>query len=107
MTYERSDVVEAGDPFTETKLTRPFLVINTDAHPFDGEQYIAVTLTTRTWYEDAIPLTGADFAEGDVPAESSVVPWGLPPPITTTSATGSVGSNRRKSTRPSRCCSST
>ena len=48
MKYERGDVVEASDPFTEEKPSRPFVIINTEAHPFHGEQYVAVTLTTRT-----------------------------------------------------------
>ncbi|WP_226039630.1 hypothetical protein [Natrinema sp. DC36] len=48
MKYERGDVVEAGDPFNEEKPSRPFVIVSTTAHPFDGEQYIAVTLTTRT-----------------------------------------------------------
>lgn len=80
MTYERGAVVEAGDPFNEGTSTRPFLLMNTDAHPFYGEQYVAVTLTTRTWYEETIPLDDEDFIEGGVPAASSIVPWGVVSP---------------------------
>lgn len=77
MKYERGDVVEAGDPFNEEKPTRPFVIVSTNAHPFDGEQYIAVTLTTRTWYDETIPITGEDFLDGGLPKQSYLVPWGV------------------------------
>lgn len=79
-TYERGDVVEAGDPFNEGSRSRPFLLINTPTHPFDGEQYIAVTLTTRMWYDETIQLTAEDFVEGGVPEQSFIVPWGVTSP---------------------------
>lgn len=77
MTYERGDVVEAGDPFDEEKPSRPFAIVSTSAHPFDGEQYVAVTLTTRTWYDETIPLGEDDFLEGGLPKQSYLVPWGV------------------------------
>ena len=79
-TYERGDVVEASDPFTDINPSRPFLIVNTDAHPFHGDQYVAVTLTTRTWYDETISLDEDDFVEGGVPEESSIVPWGVVSP---------------------------
>lgn len=79
--YERGDVVEAGDPFNEDNHSRPFMLINTDTHPFDGNQYIALTLTTRTWYEETLEITDSDFIEGGVPAESFIVPWGVSSPV--------------------------
>jgi hypothetical protein len=80
MSYDRGDVVEAGDPFTDANTSRPFLVVNTDAHPFHGDQYVAVTLTTKTWYDETIGLDDADFVEGGVPERSSIVPWGVASP---------------------------
>ncbi|NGM70292.1 type II toxin-antitoxin system PemK/MazF family toxin [Natronolimnobius sp. AArcel1] len=77
MKYERGDVVEAGDPFNEEKTSRPFVILNTDAHPFDGEQYVAVTFTTQTWYDETIPVTNDDFLEGGLPKQSFLVPWGV------------------------------
>lgn len=79
-TDERGDVVEASDPFNEDTSSRPFLIVNTDDHPFHGEQYVAVTLTTRTWYDETIPLREDDFEEGGVPEESFIVPWGVVSP---------------------------
>lgn len=78
--YERGDVVEAGDPFDEEKPSRPFVIVNTPAHPFHGEQYIALTLTTRTWYEETIPIADEDFVDGHLPKESFIVPWGISSP---------------------------
>lgn len=78
--YERGDVVEASDPFDENKISRPFVVVSTSEHPFHGEQYIALALTTRTWYEETIPLTDADFVDGTLPKKSFVVPWGISSP---------------------------
>jgi mRNA interferase MazF len=80
MSYERGDVVEAGDPFTDANTSRPFLVVSTDDHPFHGDQYVAVTLTTKTWYDDTIGLEDADFLAGGVPDRSSIVPWGVASP---------------------------
>lgn len=78
--YERGDIVEAGDPFNEAQPTRPFVVVNTSAHPFHGDQFIALTLTTRTWYDETIPLTESDFVDGSLPRRSFIVPWGISSP---------------------------
>jgi hypothetical protein len=61
--YERGDVVEASDPFREQNPSRPFCIVSTPDHPFHGEQYLALTLTTKTWYEETIPVTPDDFTE--------------------------------------------
>ena len=45
----RGHVVLAPDPFkSDRDTTRPWVVVNTDAHPFDGEQYVVMGLTTQT-----------------------------------------------------------
>ncbi|WP_436929916.1 type II toxin-antitoxin system PemK/MazF family toxin [Halosimplex halobium] len=79
MTLERGDVVAVSDPFDDNE-TRPFVVVNTDDHPFHGQQYVALMLTTRTWFDGTIPLSDGDFVEGGVPDDSSVVPWGVASP---------------------------
>lgn len=58
------------------------MIVNTDAHPFHGEQYLAMTLTTRTWYDGTIPLDDEDFVDGGVPEDSFVVLWGVASPGT-------------------------
>ena len=55
----------------------PWIVISTDAVPFHPEQYLCLTLTTRTWHEDAIPLSADDWVDGGAPAESAILPWSL------------------------------
>ena len=80
MSYDRGAVVEAGDPFKSGDSTRPFVIANDETHPFHGEQYVALTLTTRSWYEGTIPLSADDFVTGGVPAESRIVPWGVVSP---------------------------
>lgn len=31
-------------------------------------------MTTRTWYDDRLPLTPEDYVKGEPPIESSIVP---------------------------------
>lgn len=78
--YKRGDVVEAVDVFNEGQSSRPFVIVNTTDHPFHGEQYVALTLTTRTWYEETIPVSSEDFVDGGLPRKSFIVPWGVTSP---------------------------
>lgn len=68
--FERGDVVWGIDPFKQDSVSnpdshrddgriapRPWLVISTGSIPFHPEQYLCLTLTTRTWHDDSIPLT--------------------------------------------------
>lgn len=75
--YERGDVVLATDPFKSDPRGRPFLVVNHPSTPFHGEQYITCALTTRTWYDERVPLSDEDWREGGAPASSSVAPWSV------------------------------
>jgi mRNA interferase MazF len=77
MTYERGDVVVAGDPFKNGDSGRPFLVVNNTDTPFHGEQYITLSLTTRTWYEERIPISDDDWVDGGAPVPSSIMPWSV------------------------------
>lgn len=46
---ERGHVVLAPDPFIDdADATRPWVVANTERHPFDKQQYVVMGLTTRT-----------------------------------------------------------
>ena len=78
MKWERGDVVVATDPFSDADARgRPFLVINNESMPFHGEQYIALSLTTRTWHDERIPLDEEHWREGGAPKSSSVIPWSV------------------------------
>lgn len=71
----RGHVVLAPDPFKEgDDATRPWVIVNDETHPFDGEQYVVMGLTTRTWYDERIPLGEADYRHRGAPRESSIVP---------------------------------
>ncbi len=78
MSYDRGDVVVATDPFKDDDSAgRPFLVINRPDMPFHGEQYVVLSLTTRTWYDDRLPLSDEDWEDGGAPESSAVMPWSV------------------------------
>lgn len=78
MSTGRGDVVVATDPFKDDDTEgRPFLVINRSGTPFHGEQFIALSLTTRTWHDERIPLTAEDWLDGGAPESSSIMPWSV------------------------------
>ncbi|AKH98269.1 hypothetical protein [Halanaeroarchaeum sulfurireducens] len=71
--YERGDVVKGPDFFGASPF-RPWVCIQSGAHPFDDQEgiFVAVTTTRRT---EAIPLTNGDFKSGGLPKTSFVNPW--------------------------------
>lgn len=78
MSWQRGDVVVASDPFKDDETAgRPFLVINRSETPFHGEQYIALSLTTRTWHTERIPLAAEHWSTGGAPESSSIMPWSV------------------------------
>lgn len=80
MTYQRGDVVFGYDPFNDREAPRPWLIISNDRHPFQGEQYIAATITSKSYHDGFMPLASDDWVRGGMPANSSVVPWGIASP---------------------------
>lgn len=72
--HERGVVVVASDPFGHTPR-RPYLIISSYGHPFAGEQYIALGITTKE-YAESLPLTNA-FKIGTLTRESFVSPWAV------------------------------
>lgn len=78
MTWPRGTVVVAADPFRDEEgAGRPFLLINRRDVPFHGDQYIALSLTTRTWHDDRIPIEADHWDEGGAPTSSSIMPWSV------------------------------
>lgn len=53
---------------------RPWLVASDDAHPFHGEEYLVLGITT-TERNDAIELRADDWIVGGLPEQSYVSPW--------------------------------
>jgi len=77
MSYERGDVVIALDPFVQAERGRPFVIISTADIPFHGEQYLAASLTTRTWHAEGIPVPTEKWTRGGAPKASAIMPWSL------------------------------
>lgn len=75
---ERGHIVLAGDPFKAgDDATRPWVVVNNETHPFDGQQYIGMALTTKTWYDARVPIRADEYQHRTAPQESSIVPHAI------------------------------
>jgi len=70
--YKRGDVVWHPAPFRDGG--RPYVVLSDDDHPFSGEEYVVVGVTT-TERERAVALTPETWAEGGAPKPSWASPW--------------------------------
>lgn len=76
--FDRGDVVYGDDPFKSGDAARPWLILsNHEGRPFHGEQYIAVTITTKSWMDGLIDVPEASWLRGGTPDESRIVPWGV------------------------------
>ncbi|MBX0297976.1 type II toxin-antitoxin system PemK/MazF family toxin [Haloarcula nitratireducens] len=76
--FERGDVVYGDDPFKGDENARPWLILsNHDGRPFHGEQYIVVTLTTKSWMDGLIDISEERWLRGGTPDDSRIVPWGV------------------------------
>jgi len=73
--FERGDVVYGADPFKSEGDARPWLIFsNHEGRPFHGEQYISVTLTTKSWMDGLIDISEESWLRGGTPDESRIVP---------------------------------
>jgi hypothetical protein len=60
-------------PFKREEEARPWLILsNHEGRPFHGEQYIAVTLTTKSWMDDLIEIPEKNWHRGGTPDESRI-----------------------------------
>lgn len=76
--FERGDVVYGADPFKGEEASRPWVILtNHESRPFHGDQYIAVTLTTKSWTDDFVTIPETAWVRGGTPRESRIVPWGV------------------------------
>jgi hypothetical protein len=53
------------------------MLSNHDDRSFHGEQYIALTLTTKFWMDGLIEIPEKKWLRGGTPDESRIVPWGV------------------------------
>ena len=76
--FERGDVVYGDDPFKSEEDARPWLILsNHEGRPFHGEQYIVVTLTSKSWMDGLIAIPEEDWVRGGTPHKSRIVPWSV------------------------------
>ena len=76
--FERGDVVYGADPFKSAGDARPWLILsNHRGRPFHGEQYIALTLTTKSWLDGLVKIPEQSWIQGGTPDDSRIVPWGV------------------------------
>jgi len=76
--FERGDVVYGDDPFKTEEDARPWLILsNHEGRPFHGDQYIAVTLTTKSWMDGLIEIPDESWRRGGTPSKSRIAPWGV------------------------------
>jgi len=87
--FERGDVVYGDDPFKGEEDARPWLILsNHEGRPFHGEQYIALTLTTKSWMDGLIDISEESWLRGGTPDESRIVPGASNQSTTRTSTSG-------------------
>ena len=76
--FERGDVIYGDDPFKGEEKSRPWMILsNHEGRPFHGEQYIALTLTSKSWMDGLIDIPEESWIRGGTPAKSRIVPWGI------------------------------
>lgn len=78
--YAVGDVVWTVDPFNYgTAVPRLFAIVSTRTHPFEGEQFVGVTVTT-TSHLVAHPLRDEYWEVGGAPKESYLLPLSIHTP---------------------------
>lgn len=74
---ERCDVCYGADAFKGADYSRPWVIISNESSPFQGEQYIVLALTTRSWHDGLVRIPDDAWIEGGTPKSSSIVPWSV------------------------------
>jgi hypothetical protein len=73
-TLRRGAVVEHPPFFDFDPHPRPYLIASGETHPFYGEEYVVMAITT-TEHPVAIPIEDGDWVRGGLPRRSYVKPW--------------------------------
>lgn len=72
--FQRADVVKHPAPFKTPPTHRYFLVLSDASHPFHGEEYAVVALTSKQ-RPDAIEISDDDWLFGGPSGDSYASPW--------------------------------
>lgn len=70
--HRRGEVVWYPALFAD--YARPFLLISSDRHPFHGDEYIGLAITTSA-VEEAVSIAEDAWVLGELPKPSAVKPW--------------------------------
>ncbi|WP_227379497.1 type II toxin-antitoxin system PemK/MazF family toxin [Haladaptatus halobius] len=69
---------DGDDPFKGEEESRPWVILsNHEGRPFHGEQYIELTLTSKSWLDGLINISEESWICGGTPDKSRIVPWGV------------------------------
>lgn len=72
--YTRGHVLWAVDAFGRAK--RPWVILSNEKHPYHGDEYIAVPVTTSE-HPRAIALSDDVWDTGGTPRDSWTKPWNV------------------------------
>jgi len=72
--YQRADIVAHPAPFKNPPKHRYFVILSDDSHPFHGEEYAVVALTSKQRPE-AIEIEDDDWRFGAPRGDSYASPW--------------------------------
>lgn len=71
---KRGAVIEYPALFAFEDYPRPYLIISGDTHPFHGEEYVGLAVTTTAW-DAALPVPDDAWLRGGLPERSFIKPW--------------------------------
>ena len=74
MAINRGAVVEYPALFSFESYPRPYLIISNPDHPFVGEEYVGLAITT-TDLDAVLPIEEDAWVRGSLPKQSFVKPW--------------------------------
>jgi mRNA-degrading endonuclease toxin of MazEF toxin-antitoxin module len=74
MTYEQGAVWWGPAPHKSSAAYRPWVIVNTDAHPFAHTESIVLAMTT-TEHSGAVRVPDGAWKKGGSNKESFVSPW--------------------------------
>lgn len=73
-TLTRGAVVEYPAIFAFESYPRPYLIASGEAHPFHGEEYVGLAITT-TDLDPALAINDDAWVHGGLPKRSFIKPW--------------------------------
>ena len=74
MTYTRGEVWWGPAPHKSSPSYRPWLIINTDTHPYARTETIVLAMTTQT-HTEAIEVPDDAWLRGGSNKQSFISPW--------------------------------